>query len=101
MGKNPSTLCAGIAWFGDILNIEGVLVEIGSRSVVGKSAVGVRRSQRVASTHDLTPLVPAWGGGRGAWDVRRGAGEQWPVGRWRPPTFPGCQKVGGPFRSQR
>ncbi len=35
-------LSAGIAWFGDILNIEGPLVEIGSRSVFGNSALGVR-----------------------------------------------------------
>ncbi len=33
----------GIAWFGDILNIEGVFVEIGSRSVFRNSAVGVRQ----------------------------------------------------------
>ena len=31
-----------IAWFGDILNIEGPLLEIGSRSVFANSAVGVR-----------------------------------------------------------
>ena len=34
---------AGIARFGDILNIEWPFVEIGSRSVFGKSAVGVRQ----------------------------------------------------------
>ena len=34
---------AGIAWFGDILNIEGPFVEIGPRSVFDKSAVGVRQ----------------------------------------------------------
>ncbi len=32
---------AGNAWFGDILNIEGALVEIGPRSVFPNSAVGV------------------------------------------------------------
>src|SRR5271157_2948870 len=57
------------------------------------------RCQAVASgggsAHDLTPLVPAGGG------VRRGAGEQWPQGRWGPATFPGCQEVASPFRSQR
>src|SRR5208337_2238308 len=43
------------------------------------------------SAHDLTPLV--W---RGAGGVGRGAGEQWPGGRWGPTGFPGCQRVGGP-----
>jgi len=31
---------AGIAWFGDILNIEGPLLEIRPRSVFANSAVG-------------------------------------------------------------
>ena len=40
-------LSAGIAWFGDIMSIEGPFVEIGPCSVFGKSAVGVRQySQR-------------------------------------------------------
>ena len=34
---------AGIAWFGDILNIEGPFVEVGPRSFFDKSAVGVRQ----------------------------------------------------------
>ena len=35
---------AGIAWFGDILNIEGPFVKVGPRSVFDqKSAVGVRQ----------------------------------------------------------
>ena len=34
---------AGIAWFGDILNIEGPFVEIGLCSVFDKSTVGVRQ----------------------------------------------------------
>ena len=42
-GKKRINLSVGIAWFGDILNIEWVLVEIGSRSVVGNSVVGVRQ----------------------------------------------------------
>src|SRR5208337_1069261 len=28
--------------------------------------------------------------------VGRGAGEQWPGGRWGPTRFPGCQRLGGP-----
>jgi len=34
---------AGIAWFGDILNIEEPLMEIGPRSVFANSAVGSRQ----------------------------------------------------------
>jgi len=34
---------AGIAWFGDILNTEGPLMETGPRSVFANSAVGVRQ----------------------------------------------------------
>jgi hypothetical protein len=34
---------AGIAWFGDIMNYRGPLVEIGSRSVFRNPAVGVRQ----------------------------------------------------------
>jgi len=40
----PKDLCAGIARFGAILNMDGPLVEIGPRSVFGRPAVGVRQS---------------------------------------------------------
>jgi hypothetical protein len=36
-------ISSGIAWFGDILSIEGPLVEIGPRSVFGNSGVGGRQ----------------------------------------------------------
>jgi hypothetical protein len=42
-GEKRIDFCAGIAWFGDILNREGPLVEIGLRSVFVNSAVGVRQ----------------------------------------------------------
>src|SRR5271157_2183306 len=82
-----------IAWFGyilkfgDILNMDGPLVEIGSRSVDGSSQRG-----RVRARPD--PAGGAWGVGREAWG--RGAREQWPGGRWGPTRFLGCQRVGGP-----
>jgi len=38
-GKKRVYFSAGIAWFDDILNIVGPLVEIGSCSVFGKLAV--------------------------------------------------------------
>jgi len=34
---------ARVAWFGDILNVEGSLMEIGPRSVFANSVVGVRQ----------------------------------------------------------
>ena len=56
---------AGIAWFGDILNIERPFVEIGPRSIFEIDG----RCQAVASgggsAHDLTPLALACVG-RGA-----------------------------------
>ena len=42
-GKKRIELSETIAWFGDILNRDGPLVEIGPRSVFDKSAVGVRQ----------------------------------------------------------
>ena len=42
-GEKRIDFSAGVAWFGDILNIEGSLVEIGPRSVFANSAVGVRQ----------------------------------------------------------
>ena len=42
-GEKRIDLSEEIAWFGDILNIYVVLVEIGSRSVFVNSAVGVRQ----------------------------------------------------------
>ena len=42
-GEEKFDLPAGIARFGDILNIEGPLVEIGSRSAFDNSVVGVRQ----------------------------------------------------------
>ena len=38
-----AALTEGIARFGDILNIDGPLIEIGSRSVFDNSGVGVRQ----------------------------------------------------------
>jgi hypothetical protein len=43
-GEKRIDLSEEIAWFGDILNIDGPLVEIGFRSVINNSAVGVRQS---------------------------------------------------------
>ncbi len=42
-GEKRIDLSEEIAWFGDILNIDGPLVEIGARSVFDNSAVGVRQ----------------------------------------------------------
>ena len=42
-GEKRIDFSAGIAWFGDILNIEGSIVEIGPRSVFDNSAVVVRQ----------------------------------------------------------
>src|SRR5271157_6294916 len=42
-GEKRIELSETIAWFGDILNIDGPLVEIGPRSVFDKSAIGVRQ----------------------------------------------------------
>jgi len=42
-GEKVIDLSEQIAWFGDILNIEGPLLEIGPRSVFANSAVGVRQ----------------------------------------------------------
>ena len=55
---------AGVAWFGDILNIE----DRSSRLDPVRSLTIGGRYQAVASggesAHDLTPLVPAWSVGR-------------------------------------
>ena len=47
-------LSAGITWFGDILNIEGPLVEIGSRSVleIPRSVSGISQRGRVYARPD-------------------------------------------------
>ena len=42
-GEKRIDLFAGIAWFGDILNIVVPFVEIGPRLVFGNSTVGVRQ----------------------------------------------------------
>jgi hypothetical protein len=42
-GEEKFDLTEGIARFGDILNIDGPLIEIGSRSVFDNSGVGVRQ----------------------------------------------------------
>jgi hypothetical protein len=42
-GEKRINFSAGIAWFGDMMNIEWPFVEIGSRSVFDKPAVGVRQ----------------------------------------------------------
>ena len=72
-----------IAWFGnilnfgDILNMDRPLVEIGSRSVFGNSAVGDGSSQRGKVCARPEPAGGAWSVGREAWSVGRVAGEQW------------------------
>ena len=56
-----------VARFGDILNREGPLVEIGPRSVFANSVVGIAAAGGGAPAHDPTPLAPApWGGTSGA-----------------------------------
>ena len=40
-GEKRVDFSAGVAWFRDILNMEGSLVEIGPRSVFRSPAVGV------------------------------------------------------------
>ena len=55
---------ARVAWFGDILNVEGSLMEIGPRSVFANSSVGQAVASGEGSAHNLTLLVgrvPAWG----------------------------------------
>jgi hypothetical protein len=42
-GEKRIDFSAGVAWFGDILNIEAPFVEIGPLSVFDKSVVGVRQ----------------------------------------------------------
>jgi len=42
-GEKRIGFSAGVAWFGDIPNIEESFVEIGPHSVFTKSAVGVRQ----------------------------------------------------------
>ena len=78
---------AGIAWFGDILNIEGSFVEIGPRSVFDNWRSVSDSSQWGGSSHDLTPLVRAWSVGR------ENSGQVHMGGQ---PGFPGCQRPGGP-----
>ena len=41
-GEKRINFSAGIAWFGDILNIDGPLVEVGSRSVFDNLCAGAR-----------------------------------------------------------
>ncbi len=50
---------ARVAWFGDILNVEGSLMEIGPRSVFANSSVG----QAVASGGRSAVLISAWATG--------------------------------------
>ena len=59
---------AGIARFGDILDIEGKLVEIGPGSLFGNTTVGAPAgSQREGVCASLNPLAPtSWGLERGA-----------------------------------
>ncbi len=42
-GEKRIDFSLGIAWFGDILNIDGPHVEIGSRSVFANLTVGARQ----------------------------------------------------------
>ena len=69
-GEEKFDLPEGIARFGDILNMEGPLVEIGSRSVFGNSAVGGGSSQRGRVCARPDPAGPG-GWRRGAWGVRK------------------------------
>jgi hypothetical protein len=41
-GEKRIDFSAGVAWFGDILNIDGPLVEIGPRSVFANHCAGAR-----------------------------------------------------------
>ena len=41
-GEKRIDFSAGIAWFGDILNVEGSLMEIGPRSVFANIRAGAR-----------------------------------------------------------
>jgi hypothetical protein len=65
-GEKGIDLSEGIAWFGDILNIDGPLVEIVPRSIFANE-FGCRCqavASEEASAHVLTLLVgrvPAWG----------------------------------------
>jgi|GEM_PF-1606078 len=76
-----------IAWFGntlnfgDILNMDGPLVEIGSRSVFVNSAVGgwMAVASGGRSVPDLNPLARrgAWGVELEAWGMGREKSGQW------------------------
>ena len=92
-GEKRIDLSVGIAWFGDILKKGAARRD---RAPFGLCQFG-GRCQAVASGEGLRTTYPAGL----AWGVGRETGEQWPGGRWGPPTFPGCQEVGSPFRSQR
>ena len=68
-GEKSIGFSARIAWFGDILNIEGVLVGIEPRSVFGNADGWCEAvASGGGSVHDLTRWVPACGG---AWSVGR------------------------------
>jgi len=68
-----------IAWlgnmlhFGDILNMDGPLVEIGPRSFFANLVVGDGSSQRGRVCARPDPAGGAWSERRGAWSVGRGA----------------------------
>ncbi len=74
---------ARVAWFGDILNVEGSLMEIGPHSVFANSSVGQAVASGEGSAHNLTLLVgrvPAWGertAASGQWPVNPKGGSQW------------------------
>ena len=59
-------LSEAVARFGDIMNRDGPVVEIGPRSVFANSGGGVwQQPAEKGAAHDLTPLV-----GREAWSGR-------------------------------
>jgi hypothetical protein len=87
-GEKRIELSEEIALFGDILNIDGVLVEIGPRSFSVNQVVGGRQSP---AGEGLRTTSPRWFGvERGAWGVRRENSGQGDGGNH--PRFPGAKK---------
>ena len=81
-GQKRINFSAGIAWFGDILNIEGPFVEIGPRSVFDNWRLVSDSSQWGRAYARPDPAGSGVERGTGEWrSVARG---QWPVvsGQW-------------------
>ena len=81
-GENRMDFSAEVAWFGDILNREGVLMEIGARLILANSAAVSGSNQRGRVCAGPDPAGLAWSVSRGAWGGRivvssesRGSGE--------------------------